>query len=163
NVIKALLLKGYSVKALVRLTSNVKSLPGNVELSYGDMLDVESLKSATTGCDIIFHTAGTFAYWGYDTQQFIDEAKRGMENIIIAAAYNKIKRIVFTSSSVTIGATEKQEVLTESSPGNFEDAPGYVIAKLQQEQTAFSKGNEYGVEVIAICPTLTIGGPDKNL
>ncbi len=164
NLIKALLQQGHSVKAFIRTTGNVQTLPvKKIELCYGDILNIESQKKAMKGCDIIFHAAGTFAYWGYNNQQFIDEAKRGMENIIVAAAFNKVKRIVFTSSSVTIGAKEKQQVLTESSPGNFVDAPAYVIAKIQQEQIAFATGNKFGLEVIAICPTLTVGGPDTHL
>jgi dihydroflavonol-4-reductase len=163
HVVKLLLAKGHAVKALLRAASNVQSLPGDVELCYGDILDEESLKIAARDCDIIFHAAGVFSYWGYNGQKFIEEAKKGMENIIIAAAANKIRRIVFTSSSVTIGASDKPVILTESSPGNFDDVPAYVTAKIQQEQTAFSLGKKYGVEVIAICPTLTIGAPDLHL
>ena len=163
HVVRSLISKGNSVKALVRSTSNLQSLPSNIELVYGDILEEESLKNAAKDCDIIFHTAGMFAYWGYDNQKFIDEAKKGMENVVMAAAANNIQRIVFTSSSVTIGASDKAHELTESSPGNFDGAPGYVIAKIQQEETAFSTGKKYGVEVIAICPALTIGGPDFHL
>lgn len=163
HLANALIAKGDIVKAFVRASSNVTFLPRSVELSYGDILDEESLYKAAEDCDIIFHTAGVFAYWGYDTKNFIDEAKKGMENVIKAANVNHIHKVIFTSSSVTIGASEDQDVLSEFQPGNFNDAPGYVIAKIQQEQTAFSLGKKYGVEVVAICPTLTVGAPDYHL
>ncbi len=163
HVVQKLLAKGATVKALVRPTSSVGILPPDSELVYGDILEEESLKNAAKDCDIIFHAAGAFAYWGYDNKTFIDEAKKGMENVIIAAAHNNIKRVVFTSSSVTIGSSEKAEVLNESSAGSFEDLPAYVTAKIQQEQIAFSLGEKYGIGAIAICPTLTIGGPDIHL
>src|SRR5206468_137906 len=86
NVIQKLLTKGIAVKALVRSTSNIKSLPENIELSYGDIADRSSLNEAAKDCNIIFHTAGMFAYWGYENKQFIDEAKQGMENVIAAAS-----------------------------------------------------------------------------
>jgi len=139
NLTKELLLKGFSVKAFVRSTSNLQSLPGNIELCYGDMLDVESLKSAATGCDIIFHTAGMFAYWGYNTQQFIGEAKQGMENIIIAAAYNKVKRIVFTSSSVTVGATEKQKCSLNLLPGILRMHRDMLLPSCNRNKQRFQK------------------------
>ena len=107
HVVRSLITKHIDVTALVRAESNLQSLPSNIELIQGDILDEESLRNAAKGCNIIFHTAGTFAYWGYDVKKFIDEATKGMENIIIAAAANNIKRIVFTSSSVTIGASDK--------------------------------------------------------
>jgi len=163
HVVRSLLSKGNSVKALVRSTSKLQALPTNIELVYGDILEEESVNYAAKNCEIIFHTAGMFAYWGYDNQKFIDEAKKGMENVVIAAAANNIQRIVFTSSSVTIGASDKPRELAESFPGNFNAAPGYVRAKIQQEETAFSTGKKYGVDVIAICPALTVGGPDYHL
>jgi dihydroflavonol-4-reductase len=163
HVVRSLMTKHIRVNALVRAGSNLQSLPANSELVQGDILDEGSLKKAAKGCNIIFHAAGTFAYWGYDVKKFIDEAATGMKNIIIAASANNIKRIVFTSSSVTIGASDTANELTESSPGNFTDAPGYMMAKVQQEGTAFSIARKYGVEVIAVCPTLTIGGPDFHL
>lgn len=164
HVVKSLLAKGHEIKAFVRLSGNLKTIPSDkIELCHGDILNLESLNTAMAGCEVIFHTAGTFAYWGYDKDTFINEAQQGMENVVQAAALNNVKRIVFTSSSVTIGATEKPAVLSEGNPGNFDDAPAYVIAKEQQEKTAFESAKKYGVEVIAICPALTVGGPDYNL
>lgn len=163
HLIRALVAKGNSVKALVRMQSNTKLLPANIELTYGDILDEESLQNGMKDCDIIFHAAGTFAYWGYDNEKFILDAKNGMENVIKSGKANNIQKIIFTSSSVTVGASEKPEVLNESSSANPEDAPGYVIAKIQQEQIAFSVGKKYEVDVIAICPTLTVGAGDHHL
>jgi dihydroflavonol-4-reductase len=163
HLVRALVAKGNGVKVLIRMQSNTQSLPANVELAYGDILDEESLQNAMKDCDIIFHAAGTFAYWGYDNEKFIGDAKKGMENVIKAGKANNIQKIIFTSSSVIIGASENQEVLNESSSANFDDAPGYVIAKIQQEQIAFSVGKKYGMDVIAICPTLTVGPGDNHL
>ncbi|MEI9807302.1 MAG: NAD-dependent epimerase/dehydratase family protein [Bacteroidota bacterium] len=164
HVVKALVAQKHKVKALVRPESNSSHLPlDKIELCKGDLFSPESLITAAKGCQVIYHTAGVFSYWGYSGEQFIREAKQGIENIIRAAAHQKIKRIVFTSSSVTIGATEKQEILSEGHPGNFDEAPAYVIAKKEQEETAFAIGKKTGVEVIAICPALTIGGPDHHL
>lgn len=162
-LIKLLIAKGNEVKAMVRITSNIQLIPTTTTIVYGDILDEESLGYAARDCDIIFHAAGAFAYWGYDNKKFIEDSRRGMENVIKAAGKNNIKKIIFTSSSVTIGASEKPEVLSEISVGNFDDAPGYVIAKIQQEEVAFSFGKKCGIEVVAICPTLTVGGPDYHL
>lgn len=164
HVVKALVAKKYKVKALVRPGSITNHLPLNkIELRQGDLFSPESLIAAAKGCQVIYHTAGVFSYWGYNNEQFIQEAKEGIENIIIAAASLKIKRVVFTSSSVTIGATEKQEVLSENHTGNFDESPAYMIAKKEQEDAAFAIARKTGVEVVAICPALTIGGPDHHL
>ncbi|MEO8763370.1 MAG: NAD-dependent epimerase/dehydratase family protein [Ginsengibacter sp.] len=163
HVVKSLVSGGHAVTALARPTSNIEFLPAEIDLIHGDILEGDGLKNAAKGCDIIFHTAGAFAYWGYDAQKFIGEAVTGMENVITAAAANGIQKVIFTSSSVTTGASEDRRELAELSPGNFDDAPDYVVAKVQQEQTAFSVAKKYGVDVIAICPTITVGGPDLHL
>jgi len=164
HVVRALLGNGHQIKAFVRSAANLGAIPANdLELCYGDIMNIDSLNKAMAGCDIVFHTAGSFSYWGYNKDTFVHEAQQGMQNVVQAAANNNVEKIVFTSSSVTIGATEKSEVLSEDNPGNFDDAPAYVIAKVEQEKTAFESGNKYGVQIIAVCPTLTIGGPDYNL
>jgi dihydroflavonol-4-reductase len=163
HVVQVLISKGIRVRALVRSTSNLATLPAKIEVVQGDILDQESLHHAVKDCDTIFHAAGTFAYWGYDAQKFIEEAKTGMQNVVMAAVAANIQRIIFTSSSVTIGAVESPLELDESATGSFADAPAYIKAKVQQEETAFSLAKKYGIGIIALCPTLSIGGPDQHL
>lgn len=59
-VIRELLDRGFSVRALVRPTS-VRKLAGlNVEIVLGDLADADSLKKATEGVSGIVHAACTF-------------------------------------------------------------------------------------------------------
>lgn len=164
QLVRTLLDAGHSVRALVRPASDRRSLEGlDLAFALGDILDPASLKTAADGCTAIFHTAGAFAYWGYQPQTFIREAEEGMRNVVQAAEKAGIGRLVFTSSSVTIGATAQKQVLTEARPGAFDDLPAYVQAKIAQENAGFAEGKKTGVEVLAICPTLSIGGPDYGL
>ncbi|MBK7109850.1 MAG: NAD-dependent epimerase/dehydratase family protein [Chitinophagales bacterium] len=164
HLVKELLANGDEVKVFVRKTSNLEILSGyNVEFAFGDINSEEELTKAAKGCALIYHTAGVFAYWGYDEKTFIAEAKQSMENVIHAAAINHISRVVFTSSSVTLGASDTKEILSENKSGNFNDAPAYIKAKVIQENSAFETGKKNNVEVIAICPTITIGAPDFHL
>ena len=164
HVVQTLLAQNHRVKALLRPASNADVLtPYAVEVCFGDMLSPDSLIAAAKGCDIIYHTAGAFSYWGYEAKDFISEAVTGMKNILAAAVANNTKRVVFTSSSVTIGATDEPVVLDETHTGRFEEVPAYVKAKVLQEKTAFALGAQYGLDVIAICPTLTVGGINRTL
>lgn len=158
--------KRHQVKALVRRTSDVSFLNSlKVAQTKGDVLSLSSLKRAFKDCQIVFHAAGKFSYWGYNRQDFIEEAQTGMKNVIRAAAANKIRRVVFTSSSVTLGYSETPHALTENKKGilNGHDQPAYVAAKIAQEKTAFEEGLKLGVEVVALCPTISVGGPDTHL
>lgn len=67
----ALLRRGYSVRALVRRTSDLSDLPPEVELAYGDVTDYRSLADACSGCDIVFHAAALVEPWLPDPSRFV--------------------------------------------------------------------------------------------
>lgn len=71
----ALVNRGYSVRALVRRTSDISNLPspttdGPLQLVYGDVTDCTSLLDASTGCKIIFHAAAVVEPWLPDPSRF---------------------------------------------------------------------------------------------
>ncbi|KAJ1384710.1 hypothetical protein SESBI_42334 [Sesbania bispinosa] len=48
----ALLREGYSVRVLVRPTSDLSALPSSSEIFYGDITDYSSLLAALSGCSV---------------------------------------------------------------------------------------------------------------
>lgn len=71
---------GHHVKAFVRRTSDLSSLPpptdggssgGTLELVFGDVTDYQSLLQACSGCQIIFHAAALVEPWLPDPSRFI--------------------------------------------------------------------------------------------
>ncbi|KAJ4867518.1 NAD(P)-binding Rossmann-fold superfamily protein [Raphanus sativus] len=70
----ALLRRCHSVRALVRRTSDVSSLPpvnDAFELAYGDVTDYRSLTEACSGCEIVFHAAALVEPWLPDPSKFV--------------------------------------------------------------------------------------------
>jgi uncharacterized protein YbjT (DUF2867 family) len=96
QVVSELLSRGKSVRALVRPTSNAKSLqrPG-VEIMQGDMMDPPSLLRAMDGADAVVSTAAGYTR---HTKGDTDEIDRtGNRNLADAASRTGIRRFVFTS------------------------------------------------------------------
>ncbi|HEY6002610.1 MAG TPA: NAD-dependent epimerase/dehydratase family protein [Anaeromyxobacter sp.] len=56
-LVRALLARGDSVRALVRAPNPAIALPG-VEAQAGDATDADSVRRAVRGCDVVFHLAG---------------------------------------------------------------------------------------------------------
>lgn len=104
NLVRELIARGISVKALVR--SRAKGLqqfaevPG-VELVAGDLTDVSAFSSALRGCDVVFHTAAFFRD-NFKGGRHWEELKRinvdGTQQLIEQAYDAGIRRFVQTSS-----------------------------------------------------------------
>lgn len=72
----ALLRQGYSVRALVRPTSDLSALPppnadGAFEIVFGDVTDYRSLLAAFADCNVIFHAAAVVEPWLPDPSKFL--------------------------------------------------------------------------------------------
>ncbi len=164
HVVKQLLQAGYEVRALVRPSSDLRSLEGlDIELAYGDILDLASLQAAFSSCQWCFHVAGIFSYWGAKSKGLVEKATLGMTNVMEAAAANQLERIILTSSSVTLGGTRKKRSLNETTTEVNSHFLPYAESKRQQLQLAFRLAAEKDLDLRAVGPTLTVGPHDYKL
>lgn len=157
NLIRELLYSGYEVNALVRQSSNLASINTlNVNVCYGNVLDLDSVKAAAKNCHIIFHTAAVFTLQGSENINHKLVAVEGTKNVLMAAAYLGIQRVVLTSSSVIFGSSPVARIHDESNIIDS-DEPHYVMTKRDQQDIAFKVANELGVELVSVCPTMVLG------
>ncbi len=158
NLTRQLIYAGYQVRALVRPTSDMRSLHGvDVETVYGDVLDAGSLPEAVQGCDIVFHTAAMFSYWQMNAAELENLAIEGTRNVITVAGKSGVSRMVLTSSSVVLGSSDRPLVRNEEHQLGANDTAAYIISKALQEQYAFGHAEDAGIELISVCPTMTVG------
>ncbi len=164
NLTRELIRQGHFVRAVVRPTSDLRSLEGlEVEKRHGDILDTTTLEKALEGCDVLFHVAAVFSYWKYKPEEIITIAEQGTINIIEAAKKSGIKKIIFTSSSVVFGSTRNATPLDEDSMSPEPSPPPYITAKIAQDKAGFKKAAELGLDCIAVCPTICVGPSDYGL
>jgi dihydroflavonol-4-reductase len=158
NLVRELLADGHQVRAFVRASSDLRSLAGlAVEFVYGDVLEPDSVVAAARGCDVLFHTAAVFAYWGMTAKELERIAVDGTLNVLHAAHRAGVPRMVFTSSSVVLGSSARPLARDESFELDDQESAPYVIAKALQERAAFVRAAELGVELIAVLPTMSMG------
>lgn len=164
NLVRALLCEGYDVRVLIRPasdTTSLRTLP--VEYWRGDILDHQSLVGVADECSFVFHAAALFAYSGFSQDELEETAVNGTRNVITAAAHANAERIVVTSSTVTLGSGTTPAIRDERS--TFEDKypSAYTLSKIRQERAAFEVSRELGLELVVVCPGLTIGSFDYRL
>jgi len=164
HVARALLDAGHAVRVLVRPGSDRRAIEGiAVDTCEGDVLDPASVQAAAEGCTWLFHSAAVFAYAGQSAEVQTDLAVRGTRHVLQAAKRAGARRAVVTSSSVTMGSTATPHVLDEGAVFAEPQPAAYTLSKVQQEEAAFDAGARLGLEVVAVCPTLVIGGHDYRL
>lgn len=121
----------------------------------------------TKGIDFVQHVASPFPRElpGHE-DDIIVPAREGVLNILTAAAANKVKRVVLTSSSaaVTHGKTPQQlgKVYTEadwSNVNNTKDLTPYFKSKAIAEKAAwdFIREDQSGLELVTVLPGAILG------
>lgn len=159
NIIRELLRQGLDVTGVVRPDADLDGLAGlPVALVRGDVLDPPSLAAAASGQDLVFHTAVPFSYWGHEPAEMTRTAVEGSRNVLAAAAASGVRRVVMTSSSVTLGASYRPEARDETASAEDDaEEPAYVLAKISQEREALEAARQLGVEIVFACPTMSVG------
>ena len=97
NIVKQLVQKGISVRALVRnLEQAQQILPTDVELVVGDVLKPKSLQAAITGCTVLLCATG--ASPSLDPTRPYQVDFQGTKNLVNAAKAEGIEHFVIVSS-----------------------------------------------------------------
>jgi dihydroflavonol-4-reductase len=164
NLCRSLLQRGYQVRALVRKTSDLKAIEGlPVDIVCGDVLHPETLYAATEGCELVFHAAAVFAYWGVADSQLERTAVEGTSNMLVAARAANAKRFILTSSSVVFGSSTCTVERSETDPPDEAYSPPYCLSKLHQEQAAVKLARELDLDLVIVNPCITVGPHDTKL
>jgi dihydroflavonol-4-reductase len=159
-VVRELLDKGKTVHCLVRETSRLKNLENlDVELVYGDIRDMESLRRALEGCDKVYHLAALYANWLPDAGVMYQVNEEGTRNVLTACKTAGVRKIVYCSSVAALGAHGKNPA-DESAAFNLNSTKDhYYISKYRAEQVALEYVRRE-LPVVIVNPANPIGPGD---
>lgn len=148
-----------NVRALARTTEKSAKLkqelaPISIETVIGDLNNLESLKKAAQGCQIIFHCAA----WASDRgsrEDFFQANVTGTENIVIAAKDAKCEKFVHVSSISVYGLDPKNgtdETFPYDPTGSL-----YCETKVESEKVVKLAMEKEGFPAIIIRPGSVYG------
>ncbi|MCX6828416.1 MAG: complex I NDUFA9 subunit family protein [candidate division Zixibacteria bacterium] len=104
NLVGALAESGHTVFVISRRRSIKQGAKGMVEYVAGDLHDVESLKSALNGIEVVYHLVGIIAET--KTLTFEKTVIGGTKNLIAACRPNGVKKIIYLSALGTSASTD---------------------------------------------------------
>jgi len=98
---------------------NRRLVPG-VKTLQADIADLESIRPAFEGQEIVVHLAG---YRGYEWNDLLRTNIVGLYNVFEASREAGVRRIIFASSGASIGGWQRVEPFKAIVEGRYGDAP----------------------------------------
>lgn len=163
NLVSTLLARGYRVRSTVRSltdagkTDRLKAL-GGVELVAADVRDEVAMSAALRGMDTLFHAAAVYSTAEPErSAEILDAALRGTETTLRAAAAAGVRRVVMTSSVVTLPLTAPGAAPVNEDDWTTDLRVPYFRAKVESERSAWRLAEELGLSLATVLPAGIIG------
>lgn len=164
EVVKQLLGKGYKVRVADDLSKKEAKVPKNCEFLKIDLTDKNQALKALKGIDYCIHLAakiGGIGYFHKYPATILSENNKMYSSVFEAAVKNKIKRIIYLSSSMVFESTKsypsKEEDLNKIPP----PVSAYGFSKLVGEWYCYAFNDEYGLKYTIIRPFNAYGVNEK--
>lgn len=127
--------KNIEVHALVRdISSSNIPIHKNIRVFEGDLCNYESILHAMRGCSYVFHTAAYTNLKCKNIENFYKGNVIGTENILKAALFYEVKKVIYTSTLAVFGPSFKKIPITESQPRLASYANDYELTKSMAEE-----------------------------
>ncbi|HUS70837.1 MAG TPA: SDR family oxidoreductase [Anaerolineae bacterium] len=160
RLVEALLARGEKVRIFDLRANDAAHLADmGAELIAGDILSTHELREALHGCERVFHVAALFRMWLPDRTGYRRVNVDGTRNVMEAALEVGVRRLVHTSSAVTIGEGQGQ-LGCEGTVHRGYFLSEYERSKCLAEQLAFEICDR-GLPVVVVNPT-SVYGPGQT-
>ena len=165
HLVEALAEQGAAVRAFVRYTSRAdigllsylpQPLLDGVEVIAGDLRDLDAVRKAAQGVDLVFHLGALIAipYSYLHPAEVVETNVIGTLNILLAARDLGIPRLVHTSTSEVYGSALRVPI-DEGHP--LQGQSPYSASKIGADKLAESFYCAYDLPVVTVRPFNTYG------
>lgn len=163
NLVIALRDAGHRVRAGVRSlgdrrkTVRLKAL-ARVELVEAELGRPDQLRAAMDGVDVVFHAAAVYDYVTPGRgQEILDASVKGADAALRAAADARVRKVVLTSSVVTLPFTAPGAPPSDERHWTTDLRVPYIRAKTEGERVAWRVAGELGLNLVTVLPGAILG------
>lgn len=148
EVVKQLLVKGYSVTVADDLSKKEAMVPKGCRFIKTDLTDFRATEKALRGCDYCIHLAakiGGIGYFHKYPATILSENNKLYSSVFEASVKNKIKRIVYVSSSMVFESTARFPSVESDVRKIPPPVTSYGFSKLIGEQCCVAFKEQFGL------------------
>ncbi len=163
HLAEALVRTGARTRAMVHYNSagrrgwlDESDLKDDMEIIAGDIREVDSVRAAIKGVDVVFHLAALIAipYSYVSPSSYVSTNILGTLNILQESLHSGVSRVVHTSTSEVYG-TARQIPISEEHP--LQGQSPYSATKIGADKLAESFHKSFGLPVSIVRPFNTYG------
>ncbi len=146
HLVDELLKRGYSVRCIVRDTSNLRWLDGkNVEIVRGSLLDLDFLEKVVKDVDYVYHIAGVTK--GRNYKDYYIGNVETTKNLLNACLKNQnLKKFILASSLAAVGPGEDAVPVDETTP--YHPITSYGKSKAEAEKVTLSYSDKIPITIV---------------
>lgn len=166
NIVAMLLQDGYTnVRVSVRDKDDPAKTTALADLGISDIVsldirDANAFRAACQGVSHLFHVAATYRYHtgGADADaEMIKDSVSGVRSAMTAAAENGVKKVILTSSVVTLPFTPNGAEAPDEDAWTTDLSVPYIRAKTEAEKLAWEMAKDLGLDLVTVLPGAVLG------
>ena len=160
-LVKELVKQGESVRVLLLPGEDLEPLKGlDIEIYYGNVLDVPSLEKSLAGVSNVFHLAGIISISPGKENLIHQVNVEGTKNIMNVALRCGVKRFVYTSSIHAFKRIPHGIAIDENTPIDPASSIAAYDRSKAEATLAVLEMVKSGLPAVIVCPTGVIGPCD---
>jgi nucleoside-diphosphate-sugar epimerase len=154
HLVEALVARGEGVRVLVRSTSKTDHLEKlGVELYFGDLNEIQSLRTAIQGMERVYHCAALAADWG-KKEEFYAANVNGVRNLLEVAVEGGVKKFVHVSTTDVYGHPDYPA--DETAPYQLRNWQ-YGDTKIEGEKLIWAYHHQHDLPITIVRPVNVYG------
>jgi UDP-glucose 4-epimerase len=153
HLVEALVARGHSVRVLDNFNTgdraNLDGVRGRIDLVEGDITDLETVRAAIRGAEVVFHQAALASVPRSvaDPMATHRACVDGSLHVLLAAREEGVRRVVYAASSSAYGNSDR---LPKCETDPTAPLSPYAVAKLAGEHYCAAFTEVYGLETVRL-------------
>lgn len=161
HLVRRLLDRNWEVRCLARPASRLDNLAGlPVEVARGDLRDIESIRQAVRGTQVVYHCAADYRLWCKDPREMYESNVGGSRHICQAAFDEGSERVVYTSTVGALGLNDDGPPADEATPVSLDDMIGHYKRSKFLAEAEVREWAARGLPVVIVNPSTPVGELD---